>query len=155
MSLPTQKLGVKTDEQRERIVFGRTIAWGKDTSGQFARIGRLGEFGPDYITPKTFRRLIEDGYINLDSTQNASPTMGELCTLGENVQRDDSVGSVRYTGYMIGPERDDARITLTAVTIKPESGTTLSKDVQRDFENVCRTGDEYERDGYRCHAWWD
>jgi len=150
-----QRLDVTVDEQRERIIFGRPLEWGKETTGQFARIGPIGEHGPEYITPKTFRRLIDNGYIDPAGTQNGSATMGELCELGETALNDDSVDVVGYTGYMIGPDRPDSRITLTSITIEPPSGATLSKDVQRDFENVCRTADEYERDGYRCHAWWD
>lgn len=155
MALPTAELDVETDEQRERIIFGRPIKWGEDTSGQFIRIGPLEELSPEYITPKTFRRLINDGYIDPDGTQNGSPTMEDLCSLGETVRGKDCVSTVGYTGYMVGPERGDARITLTAITIKSRSGATLSTDVQRKFEDVCRTADEYERDAYRCHAWWD
>lgn len=155
MSLPTQNIDVKTDEQRERIIYGRPIAWGQEATGQFMRIGPLAEAGPDYLTPKTFRRLISDGYINPKGTQNGSPTMDKLCELGEGVVDDNTVEVVGYTGYMIGPERADARITLTAITIESHSGVTLSGDVQEQFEDVCRTGDEYERGPYRCHAWWD
>lgn len=155
MTSPRQDIDVKTDEQRERIIYGRPIAWGQETTGQFMRIGPLADAGPDYLTPKTFRRLINDGYINPKGTQNGSPTMDQLCELGEDVVGDDTVEVVGYTGYMIGPERGDARITLTAITIESLSDVTLAGDVQQDFERVCRSADEYERGPYRCHAWWD
>ena len=157
MSLPDPGLTVKTDEQREQIVFGRPIKWGNETRGQFARISPLEEFGPDYITPGTFRKLIDTGYIEPDGRQNRSPTMERLCELGEDAMDDKTVDRVEYTGYMVGPERNDARIMLTAITIRTMSNNPgrLSDDITQRFEDVCQRADEFNVQDDTLHAWWD
>lgn len=158
MALPDPGLDVKTDEQRETIVFGRPIEWGKETLGQFARISPLEDIGPDYITPKTFRRLIDNGYIDPNGTQNASPTMERLCDLGERLESKDTVDHVEYTGYMVGPKRPDARITLTGITVvglDKDNMPPLSDEVQQTFTDVCQQADEFTADPYMCNAWWD
>jgi hypothetical protein len=108
------------------------------------------------ITTETAQELIDKGHIEPEQTQNYSPTMRELVELGHELDDRGDVEWTEFTGYMIGPDRPDTRITLTGVTVHPESTTKPFTDRTNEiFRAVCREADEYVADNDLLHAWWD
>lgn len=144
---------------RERIVYGHEIPWGsrdeyEGVRDQFARIGPLGPM-EEGIDTETARQLIDEEHMDPRATQNRSPTMSELVTLGESLSDEPEVDWVEYTGYMIGPERPDTRITLTGIRVHPNEPGTWSNATRGRFRNTCRQADDYGELHDLLHAWWD
>ena len=144
---------------RERIVYGQQIPWGtrdeyEGVRDQFARIGPLGPMD-EGIDTETARELIDEGHMDPHTTQNRSPTMGELVTLGESLREEPGVDWVEYTGYMIGPGRPDTRITLTGIRVHPTEPGSWSNATRDQFRNTCGEADNYGELHDLLHAWWD
>ena len=144
---------------RERIVYGHQIRWGTrdeydGVRDQFARIGPLGPMESG-IDTETARQLIDEGHMDPEATQNRSPTMDELVTLGESLRDNDGVDWVEYTGYMIGPGRPDTRITLTGIRVHATDPGPWGNATRGQFRNTCREADNYDELDYRLQAWWD
>lgn len=140
--------GVKTDRERERILIGHEVDW----SDQFGGMVRFwnGEGGGDPIGPDRFRHLINAGYIDPDGSQNRSPTMEDLCSYGEMLVEKYDV-AVQYTGYMISPDRDDGRITVTGITVTG----SIPMAVRDGFRERFSEADNFSVGSDRCSAWWD
>lgn len=142
------------DSYREMIVFDTYIDW-EDNLGGMERIGSLSEHMDSGIDVDTFAKLIEEGYIDPEGTQNYSPTMQELLEFGDWALDVDLDIAVEYTGYMISPKRPDSRITITSITIEPNDGSVISEKVQDRFIDEFRKADEFQVGDDLCNAWWD
>ena len=145
--------------ERERIVYGHPIPWGtrdeyEGVRNQYARIGPLGPMESG-IDTDTARQLIDEGHMRPRATQNRSPTMGELVTLGESLREEPDVDWVEYNGYMIGPGRPDTRITLTAIRVHPNETGWWSNVTRGRFRKRCVRPDNYGELDNLLHAWWD
>jgi hypothetical protein len=140
--------GVKTDRERERILLGYRVDW----SDQFGGMVRFwnGQDQGDPIGPDTFRTLLDAGYIDPDGRQNRSPTMAELCEYGETLVENYGL-DVTYTGYMISPERGDARITVTGITVEG----SVPVVVQEAFRERFGDADNFTVGSARMSCWYD
>jgi len=155
--MPQQLL---TDRSREQAVFGQQIPWDDadhldGVRGQFAHIGPLGPMERG-IDPETARTLIENEHLDPRGTQNRSPTMNTLVSLGEAFDIRDDVERVEFRGYMIGPGRPDTRITLTSIKVyRAPDADEFSEYALMGFQQVCHNADEYVEDDDYLSAWWD
>ena len=142
------------DSYREMIVFDTYIDWEANRGGM-ERIGSLSDHMDSGIDVDTFAKLIEEGYIDPEGTQNYSPTMQELLEFGDDAIDAFDFITVEYTGYMISPKRPDSRVTITAITIETNDGHNIPQEVQSSFIDDFRKADEFEVGDEICHAWWD
>lgn len=151
--MPQQRTLTTFGEQdRETIVFGRPIAWGEETRGQFVRIGPHSETGTEYLTLDQVETLIEEGYLDPDGRQNNSPTVFEFYEWGRQHEHSFDI-TVRLTGYMVGPERTDTRITLTAIEVVGEP--TIDDRVVSHFGSEFDDADALQLSDEHLIAWWD
>jgi len=128
---------IKADVEREKIVFGESIDW-EESSGGVVRFRRL--------EAETGEQLIDDGYLNPEERQNYAPSAGEIVAFAL-----EHGGFV--DGYMVHPERPDARISLVGLAIPSKHcdvGTVAA------FANRFRHADEFTADAeHGCSAWFD
>lgn len=126
-------------EQKERAGILR--------SGAHYRGGDLDGYASyDSLTPATARVLLEKGYAFADDTQNDSPTFLEMTEFCER-----HPGFTLY-GYVIGDDRDDARVTAEGI-----QGTAQDVDAMLDFVEMFRSADEcdFDRETRSCYCWYD
>jgi hypothetical protein len=89
--------------------------------------------------------LKDEGFLDLDQTQNDSPTVAEFIEFLEK-----HPGAFAH-GYTIGSDRDDARVSLEGLACHANKVTPT---MLKDFITLCRHADEFSiEDGLR--SWWD
>lgn len=94
-----------------------------------------------------FKKAIELGYIEKDSSQNASPTASEML---EFVLQNEDKGDFYFSGYLIYPPRNDFRATVDAIGVD-----IWHPSVLEPFKEFTRTADYGNSNGLQCFAWWD
>ena len=113
-----------------------------------------GKGGEDYasyqgMAAETARKLIDEGFANPNDSQNEAPTFEEMTEFCEKHPQ------FRLLGYVIGGDRDDARVTAEGV-----SGLTTSMETLTDFLMLFRWADELTVDfvgpnTVDCYCWFD
>ena len=113
-----------------------------------------GNGGEDYIsyhgmTAETARKLIDEGFANPNDTQNEAPSFEEMTEFCEKHPE------FKILGYVIGGDRDDARVTAEGV-----SGQTTAMETLIDFFQLFRWADEFTVDFVEpnlidCDCWFD
>lgn len=146
-------MSTNADPEREEIVFGRQIDWGEETRGQFIRISPHSEADTDGLDAETAQELIDKGYLDPEQRQNNSPRMQDLVEYAGRVEDEYDV-DVMLTGYMVGPERRDTRITLTGIEIRPTSGI-IRRELERSFAERYARADDLSLNDDLLSAWWD
>jgi len=125
-------------DQRDEIVFGEIY-------NQKKYCGGLRRF--DKLTLEQVDKLDELGVLNMNDSQNGSPTTGDIIDFLRN--RDSDGWYVH--GYCIGPERLDFRITFEGIGKK----TPPSQKDLIDFTLMFRGADEFEIDDEGLYCWYD
>ena len=87
-------------------------------------------------------KLIAAGFMDPAQTQNDSPTVAEFREFMAEADNAD----VRAHGYVISPDRDDARVSIEGL----EYHGRADDDLMFDFISAFHHADEF---GLRC--WWD
>ena len=143
------------DSRREEIVFGTTIDWGQGAGG-LEYIGPISDHLDHGIDTDTFAKLIDEGYIDPEETQNGGPTMQQLLDFGDFAEAESEDIIVEYTGYMISPDRPDSRITITGIKIAMDGATDpIPDEIQDEFRERFAGADDFVVGNEHCRAWWD
>lgn len=143
--------GIKTDAGREEIVFGERIEWSERTGG----IARFDTGDSDYldggpIAPATGRELLDQNYLAPDDRQNAAPTAEELVEFTEDLLEQHPDCGVGLIGYVVSPERSDARISIEGFAVKDASpGLVGQIDARFDADEMFPHG------SFDYRVWWD
>lgn len=111
---------VDAHRDREEIAFGRPVEWA--TEAEYGAVF----FGPE--KSRTFpplpvgnaESLLENGHLDPGYRHNDAPPAGELVEWARSVvtRYRDHQFEVGLIGYMVGPDREDARIALEGVSIR-------------------------------------
>jgi hypothetical protein len=126
-------------EQKERadIIRSGAVYTGDDTD-DYAHFSEM--------TPETARKLIKAGYADPDESQNGAPTFEEMTVFCEQHP------GFKLHGYVIGNDRNDARITAEGV-----QGTAQDIEAMFDFIETFRCADDCDtnRETRGCYCWYD
>lgn len=101
----------------------------------------------EFLTARAARHLLGIGAADPEDAQNSSPTFLEFA---EWLEKHPSFAA---HGYIVGPKRDDERITIEGVISMPDA--TLTKDDITDFSLRFKDADEFDIDDSGCRAWYD
>jgi hypothetical protein len=96
----------------------------------------------DGLTPANLERILERAPHLADQTQNDSPTMAAFSDLGAKYPH------IRFHGYVIGPERNDERISIEGW----ECFDILRKPNALD---ICANENLSPDELNESRAWWD
>ena len=121
------------EKRRDEIIFGKY-----DPS---AYLGGLRHF--DGMTRETLHRLIDEGFVDVDTTQNDSPSIQDFLDF-----MDMHDGYV-VGGYVVSARRSDYRVSVDAIT---KTTKITEADDLKTFVEFARLADEFNSDGF---AWWD
>lgn len=140
------------DPAREELIFGKRVDWDEEASGGIKRFSAGDVFDGDAITPETVREAAEAGYLSLDQTFNAAPTVEHLVESAEEVNDvAPEGGECRLIGYVVSPERADCRITIEGSYY---DGPVTPK-VRETFKRLFGTGYEFSESDTHLRRWHD
>lgn len=91
-------------------------------------------------------KLIKNNFIDLDDSQNDSPTAKEFYDF---VKNNGFTGS--FHGYVVNKDRSDYRVTIEGIDINSE----IEKDALIQFSNLCRHADEFICTATNLYCWYD
>lgn len=138
---------LEDDRDRERIAFGRPIDWA--TEADFGTVF----FGPEKsrqfppLPVGTAEALLENGHVDAGGRHNAAPPAGELLEWAGGVQTRFKAHQfeVGLIGYMVGPDRPDARVAFEGVSIRSPGPipTALKREVAKRFDPDLLTVDDF------------
>ena len=104
------------------------------------------------------RRLIDEGFLRENSTQNCSPCAIDFVNFTERRSCPDDWVLI---GYAVTPDRDDCRVTIEGIEYLPHENEVAIEDVI-DFANFARWADEFTLEysqfciaDCEMRAWWD
>lgn len=125
------------DFRRRDQLLGLTVEWGKND------IGGMMPF--DRASLSTVMQLYNERFLDPSDRQNLAPSAGQLL-----------VFMCRYpaalaSGYVIGPDRDDYRVTIDAIDIP---SWAVTSGLKADLGVLCRDADEVHTFG-DLYCWWD
>ena len=121
------------EKRRDEIIFGK-----HDSS---AYLGGVRHF--DDMTRETLHRLIDEGFVDVDTAQNDSPSIQDFLDF-----MDMHDGYV-VGGYVVSARRSDYRVSVDAIT---KTTKITEADDLKTFVEFARLADEFNTDGF---AWWD
>lgn len=127
-----------TADLRDQVVFGENYTPKK-------YVGGIRRF--DELTLREIEELDDLGIVDLNDSQNDSPTAGEIIDFLKSRKTD----GWYVHGYCVGPDRSDFRISFEGVGKR----SAPSKQDIIDFAMMFRWADEFsiDEDGLRC--WYD
>lgn len=100
----------------------------------------------DKMTRETFKKLLENGFIDLDECYNNSPPIGEYKELLERYKGE----KIYLHGYIVSPERSDYGLIVEGI-----EAFSTDKEFIIEFSNLFHDADEFEcKDGYQ-RCWYD
>ncbi len=97
------------------------------------------------LNKKRFDLLLEENFIDPDDSQNESPTAKEFKDFM------DRYPDVTAHGYAISPDRCDCRITIEGISYNG----SVSKEMMKDFIDMCRYADEFVCENNCLYCWYD
>jgi hypothetical protein len=124
-------------KKRNQIVFGDDDVEGETWLGGTRHFEAL-----DF---KQLERLVDNDFIDLEGTQNCSPSAGEFMEFLEKYPK------ATAHGYAVSHKRDDYRVSLEGVGFRGR----VSKKLLMDFVYLCRHADEFHAGDGELYAWWD
>lgn len=125
-------------DRRDQILFGENFNRAKYPGG-------IRHFND--LTTLQVNQLKDLGLLDLNDSQNDSPTMGEMIDFLKARETD----GWYVIGYCVSPERSDFRVTFEGIG----KSTPPSKQDIIDFTTLFRWADEFyvNNEGLRC--WYD
>lgn len=137
------KLTQAQAQERELIAFGRNY------NRENYRFGGIADF--DSMSLSAAEALIEKGYLDPDGTQNESPTAAEFMEFARSHPDMEWV----FNGYVVSPERDDCRVTLTGIASRDFPGMDGACNLA-DFVQAFRYADDLSVGVFDpLYAWYD
>jgi hypothetical protein len=111
---------------KEQVVFGEQVDW----SNQDRDVKKFSA-----IDTEAVEQLVDSGDINAEAAPNNSPKMKAFLDF---MQRADEHPERRVTarGYVVSPERDDTRVTLTGLDIRGNIPDRLRHAFIEKFEQA-------------------
>ena len=95
--------------------------------------------------------LITQGFLDPEGTQNNSPTVREFI----NFAKDHLDADFRFHGYVIGPEREDCRVSFEGIE---SNNDEINKETLLDFVKMFMVeypADDTDVEYYRLYCWYD
>jgi hypothetical protein len=137
----------------ERVIFDGNIDW--DTDDITLCFGLENKYQGKAIGIKTFIGWMSSGYINPIQRQNFSPAHWELAVYAQQLMSMHENIHVYYGGYVVHPERDDARIGIDTVYVTSPSDNYINEGVMIDMKGLLPDSDECHRMDGAIRMWWD
>lgn len=125
----------KNQDLRDQIIF-------KDKSPNYMG----GVAGFKRLCIWELEELIKNNFIDLDDSQNDSPTAKEFYEFVKN-----NGFSGDFHGYVVEKNRSDYRVTIEGIKINSE----IEKDTLIQFANLCRHADEFICTSNNLYCWYD
>jgi len=125
----------KNEKARDMLIFGE---YNKDKYS-----GGIRPY--DALTVEQLKDLHESGFLDLETAQNYSPSIGEFIEFMEN--HDNFVAH----GYVVSVERDDYRVSVEGIK---KEGDISEQDII-DFATFARYADDFICDKEKLYCWWD
>lgn len=97
------------------------------------------------VDAETVKTLIDEGYLEEDDSQNASPTALEIYNIMSRYP------GMTAHGYIVTPSRSDCRVTLEGV----EYNASLSKEDMADIGAEFECADTFELSPTGFYCWYD
>lgn len=120
--------------RRDEILFaGHTLRY----SGGIERF--------DHLTLDRLELLVAENFIDLEGSQNCSPTAGEFLDFMRVYPM------VMAHGYAVSNERSDYRVTLEGLQCP---AAKVTEELRLAFVDLCRCADDISFRG-ALYAWWD
>ncbi len=123
-------------KERDRLLFGQTIDWATEPAS-------VKRFSGAKI--ETLKDLLDQSFAHPNESQNESPTFADFLAFVEKYP------FVTAHGYAVSPFRDDYRVTVEGL----EFTGVVSEEVQRDFERMNDSADEFICTSERLFCWFD
>ena len=101
------------------------------------------------ITLKQLKTLVEEEFIDLDESQNYSPTVEEFLSFMETYPK------IRAHGYIVSPEREDYRISIEGLQGTYDKNYLNDVDMLIDFVDLCMGADDLQITNGKLYSWWD
>lgn len=95
------------------------------------------------------KSLVLLGLVDLDDTQNDSPTVGQFLEFYEKNRCGEE--EIIFEGYIV-TDRADSRVSVEGIKLHTE---LASQKVQKEFIEVFRLADEFTIGDSMIRAWWD
>lgn len=124
-------------KKRNQIIFGDDDVEGETWLGGTRRFEAL------YLPQ--LRELVDNDFIDLEGTQNCSPSAEYFLEFLEKYPK------ATAHGYAVSHKRDDYRVSLEGVQFRGR----VSKKMLMDFVYLCRHADEFHAGDGELYAWWD
>lgn len=121
-------------EKRDRIVYGKSQEWDKTDYNSFHG-----------LNTKSLKQLLDEKLINPEETQNDSPSIQEFYDFMAKYP-----GCTAH-GYVIGPPRDDNRISIEDITYDGP----INDEMREEFIAMFRYADEFECSKTTLYCWYD
>ena len=129
--------GLNPDYQRRDKLLGLEVIWNDDNADDALSV--------EFIPLLVLEKLFEERFIDPADRQNASPTARQFLEFMRKYPV-----TVAH-GYVIGPDRPDARITIEGLHVHAND---VTPDLEHAFNDLCHTADELMMDG-DLYSWWD
>ena len=127
----------KDYHKRNQIIFGDDNVDGDNWLGGTRFFSKL--------SLEQLEELVDNNFIDLQDAQNCSPTVEEFLEfMKEHAQ-------FTAHGYAVSHNRDDYRASLEGIEFKGK----VSKNLMKDFIDLCRHADEIVCEDNKLFAWWD
>jgi len=126
-------------EMRDKIIFGRTIAWQGDEEGR----GGIERF--EGLTFKELKLLLQLNFLDPEDRQNNSPPIWKFMEFMEQ-----HPGTTAH-GHVVSPTRADYRISIEGLEYKGQCST----EMQLEFIKLFRGADSCDTDDTSLYCWYD
>lgn len=94
---------------------------------------------------RTLEKLITNDFIDPNDAQNEAPDVRDIFKFMSNYPQ------VLASGYLVGPNRDDYRISIDGLKVPNKY---VSAEVKSQFLKFCSNADELDKD-HDLMSWWD
>jgi hypothetical protein len=136
IEVPENKFVINKDYNLRDEILGLEIDWSNKQND-------IAYF--DNLDIRTLERLINDNFIDPNEAQNAAPFVKDIFIfMSKNPH-------VFASGYLIGPYRDDYRISIDGLNVPSKF---VTEDIKNKFLEFCRDADEIDQEN-GLMSWWD
>lgn len=129
------KLNSSNMSQAEKIIFGDEVKWERANDIKYI----------EELSIEQLKALEKEGLLDLEDSQNCSPTIKEFMEFMEEYPQ------VKAHGYIVSPKRDDCRISLEGLICNEN----ITDELLFQFANGFHSADEFEISKEFLRVWWD